>query len=113
MIKKKWAVTIINSTHFKTTGCYLAYSLGEKKTNKHENVSTPYYNTLHHNLHRNPLVDKEPKIKRGVRGKRPSHILGAPESASPTAHMSRFTLCHRQPVLAQMSGVKNLPLPNF
>lgn len=30
---KIWAVIIINRTHFKTTDGYLAYSLGEKKTN--------------------------------------------------------------------------------
>lgn len=30
---KIWAVIIINSTHLKTADCFLAYSLGEKKTN--------------------------------------------------------------------------------
>lgn len=55
---KIWAVIIINSTHFKATDCYLAYSLGGEKTNNRGNTSILCHSVPHHTSQRNPFIDK-------------------------------------------------------
>lgn len=90
---KIWAVIIINSTHFKTTDCYLAYSLGGEKTNIIvETLSfciTAYLNTLLKGI---PFLTRAYHMERNRRCKRPSHILAEPGVTYPAAQMFTSTL---------------------
>lgn len=107
-----WAVIIINSTHFKTTDCYLANSLGGAKTNIIVRTSILYHGIPDH-FSKESLYWQGPTIWRGTEGARGRPVSGRAWSHLPKAQMFASSLLNStsttSPSFAptQISGIKS------
>lgn len=88
---KMWAVIIINSTHFKTTDCYLANSLGVENKHNRGNTSILYHCIPDHTS-KELLLTRAYHMERNRRCKRPPCILAEPGSHLPKAQMFASSL---------------------